>query len=253
MRRSVLAVLLLAPACVPVYAQSAPQPAEAPASSASAAETPGQPVLDAEALIVKSDWKGAEAKLTPWLADHSTDARALFGSAGFGPTLQNKLDDAAGFYRRAVEADPKRFEAHLLLGLLLARQRKLEEARPELQAATSLDPGEAGPSAKARAWRALARIDRDQNPSSASTDLLSRPSSSTPETQEDTLMAADLAEKPGRPTRPRPAYRRVLAADSGEQPGQCRPGPPSDRPQAISGSGNASARRARKIAPTIPR
>jgi predicted Zn-dependent protease len=215
-RRSVLAVLLLAPACVPVYAQSAPQPAEAPASSASAAETPGQPVLDAEALIVKSDWKGAEAKLTPWLADHSTDARALF-DAGYVADAQNKLDDAAGFYRRAVEADPKRFEAHLLLGLLLARQRKLEEARPELQAATSLDPGEAGPSAKARAWRALARIDRDQNPSSASTDLLEALKLS-PETQEDTLMAADLAEKTGQTDAAEAAYRRVLAADSGNSP-----------------------------------
>ena len=73
---------------------------------------------------------------------------------------QNRLDDAAGLYRRAIEANPKSFEAHLSLGLLLARQSKSAEARPELAAATTLDPGEAGPAPKARAWRALAQIDR---------------------------------------------------------------------------------------------
>jgi tetratricopeptide (TPR) repeat protein len=85
-------------------------------------------LIDAEALIVKADWKGAEVKLTAWLNDHPGDARALF-DAGYVADALAKLDEAAGFYRRAVEADPKRFEARLSLGLLLARQGKLAEAR----------------------------------------------------------------------------------------------------------------------------
>ena len=209
MRRIALAVALLVPAFVLVYGQSASDKAQAPAPGA--ADTPSQPVLDAEALIVKSDWKGAEAKLTPWLAEHSTDARALF-DAGYVADAQNKPEDAAGFYRRAVEADPKRFEAHLMLGMLLARQGNLDEARPELHAATQLDPGDAGPPAKARAWRALATIDRDNNPAEASNDLLEA-LKLTPETPDDTLLAAELAEKSGQNDAAEGAYRRLLAAN----------------------------------------
>ena len=77
------------------------------------------------------------------------------------PTRKIVSDDAAALYRRAIAADPNSFEAHISLGLLLARQNKLAEARPELLTATTLDPGLADPTLKARAWRALARIDRD--------------------------------------------------------------------------------------------
>ena len=95
--------------------------------------------------------------------DHPTDARALF-DAGFVADAQNRLDAAESLYKRAIAADPKSFEAHVSLGLLLAREGKLEQARPELAEATTLDPGETGPGAQAHAWRALARIDRDANP-----------------------------------------------------------------------------------------
>src|SRR5258708_32487537 len=148
--------MALAPAAL--VGQNPAEPSQLPATSqeqapnSTGATAPSQEVTDAEAFIVKSDWKGAESKLTPWLSEHSADARALF-DAGYVADAQNKLDEAAGFYRRAVEADPKRFEARLSLGLLLARQRKLDEARTELTAATTLDPGEAGQGAKARAWR----------------------------------------------------------------------------------------------------
>ena len=203
MRLALLSLIFVASICSRIGAQNPPFPPESPA----------QQVIDAEALIVKSDWKGAEAKLTPWLADHPTDARALF-DAGYAADAQNELDEAAGLYRRAVEADPKRFEAHLSLGLLLARQGKLEEARPELEAATKLDPGGAGQAAKARAWRALANIDRSDNPAEASNDLLEALKLS-PETPQDTLLAAELAERSGQGDAAEAAYRRLLAKDPG--------------------------------------
>lgn len=208
MRRIAAAAALLVPISVLLNAQTAPEKAQAPATAAGA-QSPGQPVLDAEELIVKSDWTGAEAKLTPWLAEHSTDPRALF-DAGYVADAENKLEDAAAFYRRAVEADPNRFEAHLMLGMALARQGKLEAARPELESATKLDPGDAGPAAKARAWRALARIDRDTNPTEASSELLEALKVS-PETPDDTLMAAELADKAGQTEAAEAAYRRLLA------------------------------------------
>ena len=211
MRRGLLALLLvgIVPGVVRSHASTAI--AASQDSTASNPGTPSQPVVDAEALIVKSDWKTAEARLTPWIADHPTDARALF-DAGYVADAQDKSDEAAGFYRRAVEADPQRFEAHLSLGLVLARQGKFTEARPELETATKLDPGDAGNGAKARAWRALAQVDRSDNPAQASNDLLEA-LKLTPETSEDTLLAAELAEKSGQADSAESAYRRLLTAD----------------------------------------
>jgi tetratricopeptide (TPR) repeat protein len=135
---------------------SSTTPAQSPASAPdSDAQSLPAEVVAAEAAIATSDWKTAEAKLAPWLATHPGDARALF-DAGYVADAQNRVDDAAGLYQRATDANPDSFEAHLLLGLLLARQGKPAEARPHLLAATKLNPGVAGPALKARAWRALA-------------------------------------------------------------------------------------------------
>ena len=178
---------------------SSPQPALA------------QAVVEAEGLIAKTEWKGAEAKLAAWLTNHPDDVRALF-DAGYVADVQNKLSDAAAFYSRAVKSDPASFEAQLSLGLLLARQGQLDEARPSLAAATQLEPGDAGPAMKARAWRALAQIDRIKDPAQASNDLLEALKLS-PETPHDTLLAAELAETAKQPDAAETAYRRVLAKD----------------------------------------
>lgn len=178
-------------------------------------------VTAGEAAIAKSDWQTAETTLDTWVASHPSDARALF-DLGYVADVQNHPDDAAGLYRRAIAADPKSFEAHLSLGLLLAREGKPEEARPELATATTLDPGDAGPALKARAWRALAQIDRpkpggDNDPTAASNDLIEALKIS-PETEDDTLLAASLAEDAGQPDTAEAAYRRVLAKDSKSGP-----------------------------------
>jgi predicted Zn-dependent protease len=184
----------------------------APAATPAAAPQPvSEQVAQAEAAIVAADWKTAQAKLDPWLAAHPIDARALF-DAGYVADAQNRLDAAASLYRRAVEANPQSFEAHVELGVLLARQNKFSEARPELAAATKLDPGEAGVAAKARAWRALAELDRAADPAQASVDLLEA-LKLTPETPEDTLLAASLADQSGQFDAAEKSYRSVLAKD----------------------------------------
>jgi tetratricopeptide (TPR) repeat protein len=193
---------------LPPASNTATQPGNAVSAPASAV---ADEVAAAEAAIASSDWKTAESKLDAWLVSHPTDARALF-DAGYVADAQNRLDDAAALYRRAIAANPKSFEAHLSLGLLLARQGKPDEARPELVAAIHLDPGEAGPELKARAWRALARIDRDSDTTAASNDLLEALKLS-PETEDDTLLAAGLAERTDQLDAAEKAYRRVLAED----------------------------------------
>ena len=170
--------------------QAGPTGLSSPSSSPIPAE-----VSAAESAIAAADWKTAEARLEPWIAGHPDDARALF-DAGYVADVQNRENDAAALYRRAIQADPKSFEAHLMLGLLLARKGGLDEARTDLAAATQLEPGEDGPELKARAWRALARIDSNTDPVRASNDLMEA-LKLAPETADDTLMAASLAEKTG--------------------------------------------------------
>jgi predicted Zn-dependent protease len=206
-----LAFFVLLLASVATFGQSSSQSSEQQAPAAATPQPVSEEVAEAEAAIVKSDWKAAETKLETWLAAHPADARALF-DAGYVADAQNRPDDAVGLYRRAVEANPQSFEAHVEMGLLLARQGKQAEARPELAAATQLAPGVAGPDAKARAWRALAQIDRTNDPAEASTDLLEA-LKLAPETPEDTLLAASLADQSGQADAAEAAYRRVLAED----------------------------------------
>jgi tetratricopeptide (TPR) repeat protein len=172
---------------------------------------PAQPVQEAEALIAQSNWKDAEAKLAAWLTDHPTDTHALF-DAGYAADAQNHLDDAAAYYRRAIAADNSSLEAHLSLGLLLARQNKLADAHTELTTATTLNAGEQDAALKARAWRALARIDEADNPTAASDDLIQALKLS-PETPEDTALAAELADRAGELDASEAAYRHLLAKD----------------------------------------
>lgn len=191
-------------------AQTAVPAAPAPPGARPSAQV--SPDLAAgEAAIAASDWKAAEAKLAEYLTAHPDDARALF-DAGYVAEAQEKTSDASAFYGRAVKANPDSFEARLAYGLLLAREGKVDDARPQLEAATTLDPGAAGPELKARAWRALAQIDRRNDPAEASTDLLEA-LKLTPETPRDTLLAAELAEQAGQTDAAEAAYRRVLAKD----------------------------------------
>ena len=213
MFRSAIPILFLASFAVvsQLASQTPAASSDSPAAPQTAPSAPSQEVSDAEAAIGKSDWKTAETKLDLWLPGHPTDARALF-DAGYVADAQNRLTDAESLYRRAIGSDPKSFEAHLSLGLLLARQGNQEDARPELALATNLDAGNSAPAMKARAWRALAQIDRADYPTEASDDLLEALKLS-PETPADTLLAAGIAEDAGESGAAEAAYRRVLAKD----------------------------------------
>jgi tetratricopeptide (TPR) repeat protein len=189
------------------------------------AENSSPELSRAEAAILKGDWKTAEPILNAWIAGHPQDARALF-DAGYAADAQGRNEDAAGLYRRALQANPNSFEAQVSLGLLLARTGHDADARPALEAATRLDAGDAGPAAKARAWRALAQLEMRAgehggkvDTAQASIDLLEALKLS-PETPADTLMAARLAEANKDSAGAEAAYRRLLKADANQPDAQ---------------------------------
>ena len=194
-------------------APTEPKPIPSTPAPAWAEPAPPSPeVAEAEAAIVKSDWKTATAKLDAWLKDHPNDGEALF-DAGYAADSEGRTADAEGLYRRALEADPQSFKAHVSLGLLLAREGKVEDAHTELAKATQLDAGDAGQAMKARAWRALAKLDATAHDSTeASNDLLEALKLS-PERADDGLLAARIAEDAGENAAAEAAYRRVLATD----------------------------------------
>ena len=222
MLRSAIFILLFA--SLPAFSQtSAPTPEpQSPATAPAAAPQSLAPeVAEAEAAIATSDWKSAAAKLTPYIAAHPADPRALF-DAGYVADAQNRLDDAVTLYRQAIEADPKSFEAHVSLGLLLARQNKFDDARPELALATNLDAGEVGPLAKARAWRASLRLIATTTPPRPPTTS-SRPSSSLPKPPTIPCSPPNLPRTPATTKPPRPP----IAASS-----QPIPNPPPPTPDS---------------------
>ncbi len=126
----------------------------------------------------------------------------------------SKVPTAEFYYRQSIAANPLFPPAHVALGLLLARTARTIEARSELLTATQLP--DAAPALKARALRALARLDlignaqQASNPTAASAELLAA-LNLTPEAPEDIVLAAEIAESAVDLPAAERAYRRYLA------------------------------------------
>ena len=121
------------------------------------------------AIEAKSTTRHAACSLricrcTPAMRGHSS-------TAATATTRQGKTQAAENFYRKAIVADPKQFEARLALGLLLAQQG-VQEAQTQIEMAATLEPNPPSPAAKAQAYRALARLVRESDPDTAKQALL---------------------------------------------------------------------------------
>jgi Flp pilus assembly protein TadD len=206
-----LAVLGLASIVIAAQAQSAPLPPgtsvdqPSPATSTKSAD---DPLSQAETAIDTRDFEHARKLLDAYLSAHASDARALF-DRGYVEDAQERDETAAGYYKKAIAADPKQFESRLALGLILARQGKQAEAHEQLEAASQLEPNPPNPSAKGQAFRALAQLDRSSNPDAAKEELLQALSMS-PETPADLLLTGEIAEAEGDEVNAETAYRRAL-------------------------------------------
>jgi predicted Zn-dependent protease len=166
-------------------------------------------LTQANEALDKHDYPTALKLLTTLSEKSPNDPHLLYDLASTQDAL-DQTSTAEATYRRAIVADPKFFDPHLALGLLLARSGKVTPAHEELLQATTLDTD--NPALKARAYRALARIDQTSNPAAASDELLQALKISA-ETPDDILLSGELAEASGDPVAAEAAYRRLLAAD----------------------------------------
>jgi predicted Zn-dependent protease len=172
----------------------------------------------ANEALAAHDFPRALQLLAPLAAASPSDAQLLYdlGSA------QDALDQAGPAetsYRAAIADNANLITPRVALGLLLARNGQLAQARVELVAATGLSAPTDGAAQKdanllkARAYRALARIDQKTRPGDARDELLAA-LKLTPETPEDTLLAAELAEAAtGGAAAAEAEYRKLLASD----------------------------------------
>ena len=171
-------------------------------------QTPAAGLSSIENEIASGAYATAEAHLQSFLATYPQNDRAYF-DLGYCEDAQGHTDTAAADFRKALNINPHQFESHLALGLLLARKGDTE-ARKQLEAATQSTPNPPNPAAKAQAYRALARLLVQSDPTSASNDL-AQALKLTPETVSDTLLAAEIAENAGDPDIAEQEYNKVLA------------------------------------------
>jgi tetratricopeptide (TPR) repeat protein len=174
-------------------------------------------LTQANEALDKHDYPTALKLLTTLTDKSPNDPHLLYDLASTQDALAEtpaQTANAEATYRRAITADPNYLDPHLALGLLLARSGKLALAHAELLQATILTAD--NPLLKARAYRALARIDQTSNPATASDELLSALKLS-PESPDDILLSGQLAEASSDPAAAEAAYRRVLAADPQNQ------------------------------------
>jgi tetratricopeptide (TPR) repeat protein len=198
-----------------LFAASAlPSLAQLPAGTTDAAQTIAPDAnsavrTQANEALEKGDYRGA-IKLLLILTDRGPNDRQdpqLLYNLAYAQDAIDQVSNAEANYRRAIQADPNMLEARVSLGLLLARAGRPEDAHTALLAAANLPNGDAP--VKARALRALARLDLASNPEAAREELLAA-LKLTPETSDDTLMAAELAERAKDPAAAEKEYRRVL-------------------------------------------
>jgi len=164
-------------------------------------------LAQAEAAIDGKNYGKARGMLDTYLSAHPADARALF-DRGYCDDAEGHAEAAEAYYRKAIAADPKQFEARLALGLLLA-QAGSADAKTELETAVTLEPNPSNPAAKAQAYRTLARLLRQSDPDKAKQYLIEALRLS-PESIDDTMLTAEIAEAEGDPVVAEEAYRRVL-------------------------------------------
>jgi tetratricopeptide (TPR) repeat protein len=178
----------------------------------SADDAINQQIRVAESDLEKQDYKGAEAKLKDLAAKRPHDAHVLY-DLGFAQESNSEEDDAAKSYAASAAADASFIEPRVSLGFLDARAGRTEAAHKELSEAAQIVS--APPQLRARALRALARLDEKAAPDQAREELLNAVQL-TGETAADIALSAELADRAGDSADAASAYRRALALRPGD-------------------------------------
>ncbi len=169
-------------------------------------------IREAESSLEKQDYKTAEAKLKVLAASDPKDGRVQY-DLGFAEERNGEEADAAKAYAAAIAAMPEFAEPKVALGLLDARSGHIEDAHKQLTDAAMIQT--AAPELRGRALRALAHLDETSNPAAAREELLAA-LKLTPETPDDVLMGAELADREGDAADAVPAYQRALKLMPGD-------------------------------------
>ncbi len=208
-RRSILILVftagLLAP---PAWSQLPPGTSDATSSSQPPPQNHDALRSQAADAIDRGDMPTA-LKLLIQLNEQEPENAGILFNLGSAQDALDQTSNAEASYRHAIRLNVAYLEPHLALGLLLARTKRSADARTELLTATTSASG--SPILKARAYRALAELDRTENPAEARDAMLAA-LKLTPETADDALLSASLAEQDDDLPAAEKAYRRVLGS-----------------------------------------
>lgn len=201
--------LLILALLTSITQQPAPDPRTAAAQQAN---VQGDRIQHAEALLEQGDYKHAQTELAQLAAANPKDARIQY-DLGFTAEHNGDNPAAAEAYTAAIAADPTLAEPRVALGLLQARQGQATEAHTQLEAAAKIQT--AAPSLRAKALRALARLDEAQRPEQARAELL-QAAQLTGEQPGDAELTGSLAAHAGDAPDAEAAFRRALAQTPGD-------------------------------------
>jgi Flp pilus assembly protein TadD len=173
-------------------------------------DTPPE-IAQAEDAIQKNDFIGAEALLKKAIDKDPKNYQAWF-DLGFVLNRLGRVEDSIHAYRQSVAAKPEVFETNLNLGLMLVRFNS-PEAERYLRAATGLKPTDHVEEGQARAWLSLAHLEENTKPEDALA-AYRKASELTPKDPEPHLSAGLLHERQKEFSDAEAEYKLVLALDA---------------------------------------
>ncbi len=172
-------------------------------------DTPPE-IAQAEDAIQKNDFTGAETLLKKAIDKDPKNFQAWF-DLGFVLNRLGRVEDSIHAYRQSVAAKPEVFETNLNLGLMLVRFNS-PEAERFLRAATGLKPTDHVEEGQARAWLALAHLLENAKPEDA-LQAYRKASELTPKDPEPHLSAGLLHERQKEFSDAEAEYKQVLTLD----------------------------------------
>jgi Flp pilus assembly protein TadD len=173
-------------------------------------DTPPE-IAQAEDDIQKNDFTAAETLLKKAIDKDPKNYQAWF-DLGFVLNRLGRVEDSIHAYRQSVAAKPEVFETNLNLGLMLVRFNS-PEAERYLRAATILKPTAQPEEGQARAWLALAHLLESTKPEDALA-AYRKASELTPRDPEPHLSAGLLHERQKEFSDAEAEYKQVLTLDS---------------------------------------
>ena len=167
-------------------------------------------LAQAEEVIQKNDFTTAESLLKKAIQRDPKNYQAWF-DLGFVYNRLRRTEDSIHAYRQSVAAKPDVFESNLNLGLMLARSNS-PEAEQFLRAAAKLKPTDHVEEGQARAWLSLGHLLENTKPDDA-LDAYQKAAVLTPKDPEPHLSAGLLRERRKDFSGAEAEYKQVLVLD----------------------------------------